>query len=74
MGILTILNQALTSVSFFDCDWKGAGFFTPLGIVAADNSTYVLGQSDSWESEWYVILEVLDKEVRSVLQVEGGGC
>ena len=73
-GTLTLLKQNGTSVGFFDCDWKGAAFFTPLGIVVANNLIYVLGQSDGWESEGYVILEVLNNKVRTVLQVEGGGC
>jgi hypothetical protein len=73
-GAFTLLNQNETSVGFFDCDWKGADFFTPLGIVVADNLAYVLGQSGVWENEVYVILEVLNNQIRSVLQVNGGGC
>jgi len=73
-GTYTLLKQNGTSVYFFDCDQKGAGFFTPFGIVVGDKSTYVLGQSSGWENEWYLIIEVFDDEVKVVLQKDGGGC
>ncbi|PYV84986.1 MAG: hypothetical protein DMG05_23610 [Acidobacteria bacterium] len=37
MGTLTLLNQNGTSVGFFDCDWKGAAFFTP--FMFSDKAT-----------------------------------
>jgi len=73
-GSLTLLNQNGTSVGFVDCDWKGAESFTPFGMFLADNLTYVLGQSNGWENEEYVILEIFEDRAHSVLQVNGGGC
>ena len=41
-----------------DCDFKEAGFTTPLGLLELRTATFAIVQTDGWESQTYGILRL----------------
>jgi hypothetical protein len=55
------------------CDRNGVSYMLPLGIVTVNHRTHWVFQSSSWETEWYLVVEVTPGRVRYVAEYFGGG-
>ena len=51
-----------------DCDFKGARFTTPMGLLVLEDGTYVITEDDGWESRSYEVLKIESGSVIPVLR------
>lgn len=62
------------SGNLFDCEMKGAAFMFPLGRLTIDGKAYWLVQWSGWGYEQYAVIEIGEKQMRTVQMTPGGGC
>jgi hypothetical protein len=61
-------------VDLLECNRAGASYMLPLGVMRLDAHTYWLAQFSGWKHERYVVVDVMPKAVKAVVNAWGGSC
>jgi hypothetical protein len=63
-----------TTVQIDSCDREAVRYMLPLGVVAAGGRVFWIAQLSGWDSEYYEVVDLNDKEFTPVVTRLGGVC
>lgn len=68
---ITFLNSEM---HLSDCDGKGSCNVVPDLVLSLKGRYYIVSENYGYEDEFYTVHEILDRSLKEILHIDGGGC